>query len=128
MIPIITILHVIICVLLMIVVLIQAGRGGGLVQGFSSVESVFGTKTSALLTRTTTVLSVLFFFTCLSLAVLASRQGKSLMRGLKQEPAKTAAQAPISTVVPATQSSQTSVSAAEADKELPKQPEAPKQN
>ncbi|MFH1128071.1 MAG: preprotein translocase subunit SecG [Candidatus Omnitrophota bacterium] len=114
MITLITILHVIICVLLMIVVLIQAGRGGGLVEGFSGVESVFGTKTSAFLTKTTTVLSVLFFITCLSLAVLSSRQGKSLMRSVQ----------PVSTAVPATQSTQTAVPA----KELPKQPEAPKQN
>lgn len=109
MISILTILHVIICVLLMVVVLIQAGRGGGLVEGFSGVESVFGTKTSAFLTKTTTVLSILFFITCLSLAILSSRQGKSLMRGLKQEPVKTAAQAPVSTAVPATQSAQTTV-------------------
>lgn len=109
MITLITILHVIICVLLMAVVLIQAGRGGGLVEGFSGVESVFGTKTSAFLTKTTTVLSVLFFVTCLSLAVLSSRQGKSLMRGVKQEPAKAAAQTPVSTAAPATQAAQTAV-------------------
>jgi protein translocase SecG subunit len=67
----------------MIVVLIQAGRGGGLVEGFTGVESMFGTKTNAFLTRTTTVLSILFFITCLTLAVLSSRQGKSLMGQVK---------------------------------------------
>ncbi|MBM3245563.1 MAG: preprotein translocase subunit SecG [Candidatus Omnitrophica bacterium] len=85
-------LHLIVCILLMVIVLIQAGRGGGLVEGFSSVESMFGTKTSAFLTRTTAILSVLFFVTCLSLAVLSAHRGKSLMRQIA--PQKTE-QAPV---------------------------------
>jgi preprotein translocase subunit SecG len=72
-------IHVVVCILLVSIVLIQAGRGGGLVEGFSGVESMFGTKTNALLTRTTTVLAVIFFLTCLSLAFLSIRQGRSLM-------------------------------------------------
>lgn len=82
----IIVLHVIICILLMVVVLIQAGRGGGLVEGFSGMESMFGTKTNAFLTRTTTVLSILFFTTCLTLAVLSARQGKSLLRNVTPKP------------------------------------------
>lgn len=72
--------HILVCVLLIILVLIQRGRGSGLVESFSSVESMFGTKTNAFLTRSTTVLSIIFFFTCLSLALLSIRQSKSLMR------------------------------------------------
>jgi preprotein translocase subunit SecG len=79
-------LHVIICALLIIIILVQAGRGGGLVEGFSGVESMFGTKTNAFLTRTTSVLSILFFLTCLSLALLSARQSKSLMRNIKAQP------------------------------------------
>jgi len=56
-----------------------------LVESFSDVESMFGTKTNAFLTRTTTVLSVLFFVTCLSLAVLSIKQSRSLMRNAKPE-------------------------------------------
>lgn len=78
-------IHIIICALLIVLVLIQSGRGGGLVDGFSGVESMFGTKTNAFLTRTTTVLAVLFFLTCLSLALISARQSKSLMRSIKQE-------------------------------------------
>jgi len=73
------IVHGIICFLLITLVLIQRGRGGGLVDSFSSVESMFGTKTNTFLTRATTVLSVMFFFTCLSLAILSVRQSKSLL-------------------------------------------------
>jgi len=85
-------LHIIICALLIIIILIQAGRGGGLVEGFSGVESMFGTKTNTFLTRTTSVLSVLFFLTCLSLALLSARQSKSLMRNIKAQPQQPQAQ------------------------------------
>lgn len=83
------IVHALICALLIGIILIQAGRGGGLVQGFSGVESMFGTKTNAFLTRTTTILAVLFFITCLSLAFLSAQQGKSLLS--KTSPVKATA-------------------------------------
>ncbi|MDD5771336.1 MAG: preprotein translocase subunit SecG [Candidatus Omnitrophica bacterium] len=79
----IIILHVIACSVLITLVLIQRGRGGGLVESFAGVESMFGTKTSAFLTRTTTIMSIVFFVTCLSLAVLSVKQSKSLMRNVK---------------------------------------------
>ncbi len=72
-------IHVIACIFLIGIILIQAGRGGGLVENLSSMESVFGTKTSAFLTRSTTVLSTVFFITCLSLALLSARQSRSLL-------------------------------------------------
>lgn len=76
-------LHVIVCILLIIIILVQRGRGGGLVDTFSDVESMFGTKTPAVLTRVTTVLSVLFFITCLSLALFAANLNKSLLKDAK---------------------------------------------
>lgn len=75
----IIVIHVVVCIALIGLVLIQRGRGSGLVESFHSVESMFGTKTNTFLTRTTTILSIIFFFTCLSLAVLSVRQSKSLM-------------------------------------------------
>lgn len=86
------ILHVIACIVLIGLVLIQRGRGAGLVESFAGVESMFGTKTSAFLTRTTTIMSVVFFITCLSLAVLSVKQSKSLMRDVRAatSPAATA--------------------------------------
>lgn len=77
------IIHVLVCILLITLVLIQRGRGSGLVESFAGVESMFGTKTNAFLTKTTTILSVVFFFTCLSLAILAVRQSKSLLTNVK---------------------------------------------
>jgi len=75
--------HVIVCALLIVLILIQRGRGGGLAESFSDVESMLGTKTNAFLSRTTTILSVLFFITCLSLAVLSIKQSRSLMKNAK---------------------------------------------
>ena len=77
------IVHVTACIILIGLVLIQRGRGAGLVESFAGVESMFGTKTSVFLTRTTTIMSVVFFITCLSLAVLSVRQSKSLMRDVR---------------------------------------------
>lgn len=81
----IIVIHVIVCIVLIGLVLIQRGRGSGLVESFQGVESMFGTKTNTFLTRTTTILSIVFFLTCLSLAVLSIRQSKSLMRNIKPE-------------------------------------------
>ncbi len=87
-------IHVIVCTLLIVLILIQRGRGGGLAESFSDVESMFGTKTNAFLTRTTSVLSVLFFLTCLSLAVLSIKQSRSLMRDTKIQTAPIGQTAP----------------------------------
>jgi preprotein translocase subunit SecG len=85
-------IHVFACVILIVLVLIQRGRGAGLVESFAGVESMFGTKTSAFLTRTTTIMSIVFFMTCLILAVLSVRQSKSLMRQVKPKAAAAQAQ------------------------------------
>ncbi len=71
--------HVIVCVLLIMLILIQRGHGGGLLESFSGVESMFGTKTNELLARITTISAVIFFITCIGLALFSAKQGKSLM-------------------------------------------------
>jgi preprotein translocase subunit SecG len=76
----IVLVHIIVCLLLIAAILIQRGRGGGLVESFSGVESMFGTKTNVFLSRLTSILATLFLLTCLSLAVLAARQSRSLIR------------------------------------------------
>lgn len=75
--------HVIACIVLIAIVLIQRGKGGGLVENLSGIESMFGTKTSAFLTKATTVCSIIFFFTCLSLALLSKQRSTSLMRDVR---------------------------------------------
>jgi preprotein translocase subunit SecG len=99
-------IHVLVCLGLIALVLIQRGRGSGLVEAFSGVESMFGTKTPEFLTRATTVLSIIFFITCLSLAFMSLRQSKSLMRSVTPEAVKTGETLPVqqeAPSVPATQ-------------------------
>jgi len=78
------VVHVLACILLMVVVLMQSGRGGGLTEAFSAAESVFGPKTNVLLVRTTTVIGVIFLVTCLSLAYLSAQRDKSLLMTEKE--------------------------------------------
>jgi len=79
-------IHVLACALLIVLILIQRGHGGGLVEGLSNLDSMFGTKTNTFLTKSTTVLSTMFLFTCLVLAVMSARQSRSLMEEVKEQP------------------------------------------
>ena len=71
--------HVLVCVLLVVSILMQAGRGGGLAESFASAESMFGTQTNAFMVRVSTVLAMIFITTSLVLAFHASKKEKSLM-------------------------------------------------
>ena len=85
-------IHVVACVLLVITILMQAGRGGGLAESFSSAESMFGTQANSLMVRISTVLAAIFLTTSLVLAVYGSKGDKSLMiTNKKLLPAKAAA-------------------------------------
>ncbi|MFH1655003.1 MAG: preprotein translocase subunit SecG [Candidatus Omnitrophota bacterium] len=78
-------IHILVALLLIVAILMQSGRGGGLTEMLSSMESVFGTKTNVFLVRTTTALAILFLITCLSLAYLSTQRGRSL---IESQPAK----------------------------------------
>lgn len=75
-------LHVIACIVLILVILLQSGRGGGLSESFgsSSTSTIFGTSASTFLQRATSICAIVFLVTSLSLAVLSSRRSKSLMQ------------------------------------------------
>ncbi|MCA9406676.1 MAG: preprotein translocase subunit SecG [Candidatus Omnitrophica bacterium] len=72
-------LHTIVCLILITVILMQSGRGGGLTEGFSSAESMFGAQTNEFMIKATTILSTVFLVTCLALAVLSIQKGQSLI-------------------------------------------------
>src|SRR3989338_7673907 len=74
-------IHVIVSLVLIAVILLQAGRGGGLSESFggSSTQTIFGTKTSVFLTRATAVSAVIYIITCLVLGVMTSHRGRSLV-------------------------------------------------
>jgi len=74
-------IHVVASFLLIAVILLQAGRGGGLSDTFGSDSSqtIFGTKASVFLTKATVVAACLFLFTSLFLGIMTSRRGRSLI-------------------------------------------------
>ena len=73
-------LHVFVSLVLIFVILLQAGKGGGLSESFGGAsQQLFGTKSSAFLNRATSVCAILFLATCLSLGILSSHGRKSLM-------------------------------------------------
>ncbi|MDD5422184.1 MAG: preprotein translocase subunit SecG [Candidatus Omnitrophica bacterium] len=74
-------LHVIVSLILIAVILLQAGRGGGLSETFggSSTQTILGTKTSVFLKRATATSAVIYILTCLILAVMTSHRGRSLV-------------------------------------------------
>jgi len=74
--------HILVCLILIAVILLQAGRGGGLSETFGgeSAQTIFGTKTSVFLTRATVVAASLFLVTCLLLGIMTARRGRSLIR------------------------------------------------
>lgn len=70
------IVHVIVCVFLIIVVLLQSGKAADLAGAFGGMgsQTAFGPRGSAtLLSKATTVSAALFMITSLSLSVLATR-------------------------------------------------------
>ncbi|MDP8265408.1 MAG: preprotein translocase subunit SecG [Candidatus Aceula meridiana] len=79
------VIHVIVCIVLVFIVLMQSGRGGGLTDNFSAAESMFGAKTNTVLVRATTTLAFIFLVTSLSLAYLSSQKEKSLLMNTSQK-------------------------------------------
>ena len=75
------VIHVLSCLVLIGVILLQAGRGGGLadVFGAGSAQSFMGTRGSVYMTRATTAVAAIFMMTSLSLAILSVQRGKSLI-------------------------------------------------
>jgi len=72
----ITILHVIVCVILILAVLLQSGKAADLAGAFGGMgsQSVFGPRGAAtLLTKLTTASAVLFMITSLGLWILSSK-------------------------------------------------------
>src|SRR5512144_283943 len=75
-------IHVVVCLVLIIVILLQAGRGQGLTGASfgGNVQSLLGTKASSFLTKATSVCAILFLFTCIGLNVLEIQKSRSLFR------------------------------------------------
>src|SRR3954468_2316795 len=69
--------HIIVCLFLIIVVLLQSGQAADLAGAFGGLgsQTVFGPRGSAtVLTRATSISAILFMVTSLSLSLLATRE------------------------------------------------------
>lgn len=82
----VVILHTFVCLFLIAVILLQAGRGQGLSWGVfgGTPESILGTKTSSFLSRLTTICAILFLFTCIILNIIETRKARSLLAPSKR--------------------------------------------
>jgi preprotein translocase subunit SecG len=73
-------LHVIVCLMVILVVLVQSGRGAGLssVFGGGGGDALFSAPSgSSFIRRLTTGLAIAFFLTSLTLTYLSARRGLS---------------------------------------------------
>jgi preprotein translocase subunit SecG len=87
-------LHLLVCLGLVGVVLVQSGKGGGLAGGAfgAQAQTVFGGRGATdFITRATIGLGVAFFVTSFSLALMTSHGGPTVGRSLIQEQARKAA-------------------------------------
>jgi preprotein translocase subunit SecG len=94
MIILITIVHIIVCMFLIIVVLLQSGQSGDIAAAFGGMgsQTAFGPRGAATaLSKATTWSAIIFMVTSITLSVYASRRGgpKSVLQGISSQPAKT---------------------------------------
>src|SRR5512144_3203068 len=78
-------LYVIVCMLLIITILLQQGKGGDIANAFGggSSQAVFGARSGAtLLTRATSVLAALFVIVAMVLTVCGQRGPGSVVGGV----------------------------------------------
>jgi preprotein translocase subunit SecG len=80
-------IHILVCVFLIIVVLLQSGKAADLAGAFGGMgsQTAFGPRGSAtLLSKATTISAVLFMLTSLTLSILATKNaglGTSVLQG-----------------------------------------------
>ena len=86
--------HVVVCIFLIIVVLLQSGKAADLAGAFGGMgsQTAFGPRGSAtLLSKATTISAVLFMVTSLSLSILATRNaglGTTVLEDQQQQQQK----------------------------------------
>jgi preprotein translocase subunit SecG len=94
MIILVTIIHVIVCLFLIIVVLLQSGKAGDISAAFGGQgsQAAFGPRGAATaLSRATTISAVVFMLTSVTLSINAIRHSgpRSVLQGEKSAPVKT---------------------------------------
>jgi preprotein translocase subunit SecG len=87
----ITIVHIIVCLFIIVVVLLQSGKAGDIAAAFGGMgsQTAFGPRGAAsLLEKATTWSAVIFMVTSITLSIFAARRtgGSSVLQGLKPAP------------------------------------------
>ena len=101
-----TIIHVIVCLFLIVVVLLQSGKAADLAGAFGGMgsQTAFGPRGAAtILSKATTIAAALFMVTSLSLSIVATRRqggGTTVLENVKRPPAKAPASTKGITVTP----------------------------
>jgi preprotein translocase subunit SecG len=90
----VTAIHLLVCVFIILVVLLQSGKSGDISAAFGGQgsQTAFGPRGAATaLSRATTWSAVAFMITSITLSVYASKHGgpSSVLQGLKSQPVKT---------------------------------------
>src|SRR5512139_401440 len=82
-------LHVIVCVILVLVVLLQSGKSADLAGAFggSGTQTAFGSRGPAsFLSKMTTIAAIVFMLTSISLSMITTRkESKSVLETTKQQ-------------------------------------------
>jgi preprotein translocase subunit SecG len=88
-----TIVHIIVCLFLIVVVLLQSGKSGDIAAAFGGMgsQTAFGPRGAATaLSKATTWSAIIFMVTSITLSVIASRHAgpKSVLQGVTSPPSK----------------------------------------
>jgi len=73
------VVHIIVCIFLVLVVLLQSGKGADLAGAFGggATQTAFGSRGPAsFLTRMTTVVAIVFMFTSIGLSMMGERRSE----------------------------------------------------
>jgi len=106
--PVLITVHLIVCVLIVLVVLMQRPRSEGLGAAFGGgmTENLFGAQTTHVLAKLTTWLAVAFFSITLLLSILTSKSASAktaIQQELLNAPVPQASAAPAASPAPAAQ-------------------------
>lgn len=90
----VTAVHILVCLFIILVVLLQSGKSGDISAAFGGQgsQTAFGPRGAATaLSKATTWSAVAFMLTSITLSIYATRHGgpSSVLQGIKSEPVKT---------------------------------------
>ncbi|MFI5116987.1 MAG: preprotein translocase subunit SecG [Terriglobales bacterium] len=100
MVVLITVIHIVVCLFLIIVVLLQSGQSADIAAAFGGMgsQTAFGTRTAAtVLSKATTWAAIMFMITSITLSVFATRHANrtgSVLEGSRPAPVKSAPMQP----------------------------------